>query len=246
MDIAHYCAPGPPHADVGTLHIGDVSKAPKLFHHLKLHDVELKNRVVVSPMCMYSAHDGFPSPFHLVHLGSFALHGAGLIFVEATSVQFNGRISPRDLGLWKDEQTPAYKSLVESIKTCAPGVKMAIQLGHAGRKASNWEPFAKGPRQNQWFVSAEEGGWPDDVVAPSSIAYSDGWVKPRELSKHEIEQFKKDFVDSVKRAITAGFDVVEIHAAHGYLFHEFMSPESNHRTDEYGNFLIRIGPNNSS
>lgn len=166
--------------------------------------------------------------WHLTHLGGIIQRGPGLICVEATAVQANGRITPEDSGLWEDSQIEPLRRIVEFAHS--QGVKIMIQLGHAGRKGSTVAPWISGRSTS----TAELGGWPEDVVAPSAIPYSDTFPNPRAMSKDEIETFKADFVASVKRAITAGFDAIEIHNAHGYLLHEFISPASNQRTDEYG------------
>jgi 2,4-dienoyl-CoA reductase-like NADH-dependent reductase (Old Yellow Enzyme family) len=197
-----------------------------LFSPLKLGGLTLPNRIVVSPMCQYSSEDGFASDWHLVHLGSRAVGGAGLIFVEATAVSPEGRITPYDMGLWKDEQIDPLKRIVDFGHS--QGSYIGIQVAHAGRKASMsrpWEP--------ERLVPPEEGGW-EDVLAPSPIPFSSTYAQPRELDIAGIRRLVSSFASSVRRARRAGFDVIEIHAAHGYLLHEFLSPLSNHRTDEYG------------
>lgn len=204
---------------------------PPLFTPLTIRGLTLKNRVVVSPMCMYSYVDGFLSEFTLVHLGQFALGGAALIIQEATAVQANGRISPGDAGLWKDEHIPPTKRVVDFIHSQQAAA--GIQLAHAGRKASTPSPFLD-DRGKVLRVEKAEGGWPDNVVGPSPIPWAEGWIVPRELSLEDIAQFKKDWVASVRRVITCGFDFLEIHAAHGYLLTEFLSPTSNQRQDQYG------------
>jgi len=197
----------------------------KLFESVVLKSVTLKNRIVVSPMCQYSAKDGFANDWHLVHLGSRAVGGAGLIITEASAVSPEGRISPFDLGIWKDEQVPGLKRITEFID--AQGSVAGIQLAHAGRKASCAEPW-KGGQQ----ISDAEGGW--QVLGPSNIPFKEGTQIPISVSKEEIDRIIADFGNAAKRAFDAGFRVLEIHAAHGYLLHEFLSPISNSRTDEYG------------
>lgn len=200
----------------------------KLFERLKLRGVEFRNRIWVSPMCQYSSQDGMPNDWHLVHLGSRATGGAGLVIMEATAVSPEGRISPSDAGIWSDEHARAYQKITAFIKS--QGSIAGIQIAHAGRKASTAEPWNGGK-----IVDEGYGGW--ETVAPSAISFADDYPQPREMTKADIEQATEDFVAAAKRAINAGFEVIEIHAAHGYLFHEFLSPLSNKRTDEYGGTL---------
>jgi 2,4-dienoyl-CoA reductase-like NADH-dependent reductase (Old Yellow Enzyme family) len=197
----------------------------RLFDPLTIRSVSFPNRLVVSPMCQYSSEDGFANDWHLVHLGSRAVGGAGLIIMEATAVVPEGRITPHDLGLWKDEQISALKRITRFIK--AQGSVPGIQLAHAGRKASCSAPWKTGKQ-----LAEEAGGW--QIVAPSAVAFEEGTRLPAEMSVAAIEQLTKDFASAAKRAREAGFEVVEIHAAHGYLLHEFYSPLSNFRTDAYG------------
>lgn len=197
----------------------------KLFKPLQIRSITLKNRIAVSPMCMYSSEDGFANSWHLVHLGSRAVGGAGLIITEATAVSPEGRISPDDLGIWKDEHISGLKEVVNFLK--AHGSVPGIQLAHAGRKASTTSPWKGGK-----LISEEAGGW--EPVAPSAIPFYEGNPAPRELDKEGIEKVKIDFRNAAERALKAGFEVIEIHAAHGYLFHEFLSPLTNKRTDAYG------------
>ncbi|GEO09187.1 NADPH dehydrogenase NamA [Segetibacter aerophilus] len=197
----------------------------KLFEPLQIKSVELKNRIVVSPMCEYSSVDGFSNDWHLVHLGSRAVGGAGLIITEATAVSPEGRITPDDLGIWKDEHIEGLKRIVTFIKS--QGSIAGIQLAHAGRKASHSSPWKGG--KMLWL---EEGGW--NTVAPSPIPFREGERPATTLDKSGIEKVVADFRDSAKRALQAGFKVVEVHAAHGYLLHEFLSPLSNQREDNYG------------
>jgi 2,4-dienoyl-CoA reductase-like NADH-dependent reductase (Old Yellow Enzyme family) len=196
-----------------------------LFTPLTIRDVILGNRIVVSPMCQYSAHDGFAGDWHLVHLGSRAVGGAGLIFTEATAVSPEGRISPSDLGIWKDEQIEGLRRIVKFVR--GQGSEIGIQLAHAGRKASVREPW-----NGNKLVGEEEGGWP--VVAPSAIPFNEHYGMPEALTAKGIRQVIEDFRAAARRAMLAGFKVIEIHAAHGYLVHQFLSPLSNHRQDEYG------------
>lgn len=202
-----------------------------LFEPIRLRDLVVPNRVFLAPMCQYQceARDGVPNDWHLMHYGARAAGGFGLIIAEATGVVPEGRITPHCCGLWNDEQTAAWKRVVDFCH--AQGAKVAIQLQHAGRKASvhrNFDPARFGS------VSPEEGGW--ETVAPSAIPYP-GLATPREASRAEISQVVDAFADAARRANEAGFDAVEIHAAHGYLLFQFLSPLSNRRTDEYGGDL---------
>jgi len=217
----------------GKLVSSEAKDVAKLFTPLTLRGLSLKNRIAVPPMCMYSAQDGFPNNFHLVHLGGLAKGGAGLVIVEMTNVAFNARISPHCLGIWKDEHVAPHKDLVDFIHS--QGAAAGIQIAHAGRKASTLPPFLASPGKDT--AQKEDGGWPDDVVAPSAVAYDTSYPNPRELSKDEIKQVIQDFVAAAKRSEKAGYDFLEIHGAHGYLVHQFLSPLSNHRTDEYGGSL---------
>jgi 2,4-dienoyl-CoA reductase-like NADH-dependent reductase (Old Yellow Enzyme family) len=200
----------------------------KLFESYKLRGVEFRNRIWVSPMCQYSSEDGMPNDWHLVHLGSRAVGGAGLVIMEATAVSPEGRISPSDAGIWSDAHAESYKRITEFIKQ--QGAIAGIQIAHAGRKASTAEPWHGGK-----LVDEGDGGW--ETVAPSAMAFADDYPMPREMTKEDIAQATEDFVAAAKRAVEAGFEVIEIHAAHGYLFHSFLSPLSNKRADEYGGSL---------
>lgn len=200
----------------------------KLFTPFRLRELNIKNRIFVSPMCQYSAMDGVPNNWHLVHLGSRAVGGAGLVMVEATAVRPVGRISPADLGIWNEDQMKAFRPIVAFLKE--HGAVPAIQLAHAGRKASI-APSWKGGLP----IDGKNGGWIPE--GPSPLAFSEKHVVPRELTKKDIEAIVHDFETAAKRSLEAGFEVVEVHAAHGYLMHEFLSPLSNHRTDEYGGSL---------
>ncbi|MDR6945006.1 NADPH dehydrogenase NamA [Mucilaginibacter pocheonensis] len=197
-----------------------------LLSPLKIKNIELKNRIVVSPMCEYSSHDGFANDWHLVHLGSRAVGGAGLIITEATAVSPEGRISSADLGIYKDEHITKLKQITDFIE--AQGAVAGVQLAHAGRKASHNVPWNGGKQ----IPSDQPNGW--KAVAPSPIPFSEVEETPIELDKAGIEKVKADFKAAAKRAIAAGFKVIELHGAHGYLLHQFLSPVSNKRTDEYG------------
>ncbi|WP_353197274.1 NADH:flavin oxidoreductase/NADH oxidase [Parapedobacter defluvii] len=196
-----------------------------LFNPLTIKGITLKNRLIVSPMCQYSSTDGFANDWHLVHLGSRAVGGASMVIFEATAVSPEGRISPRDLGIWKDEHIEKLMQITAFIKDqqCVPG----IQLAHAGRKASTAVPW-----KGRGKVAEEEGGWAP--VAPSAMAFADNYPMPAELDTAGIHNVVTDFAMAAERAFRAGFQVVEIHAAHGYLLHQFLSPLSNQRVDNYG------------
>lgn len=196
-----------------------------LYSPYQLRGLELKNRIVVSPMCQYSAENGMANDWHLVHLGSRAVGGAGLVFTEAVSVTPEGRISPGDLGLWSDEQIEPLQRITNFIKK--QGAKVGIQLAHAGRKASALPPWEGGKQ-----VGATQGGW--QTVAPSPIPFNEDDIIPTELTIQDIQKHIEAFSKAAQRAIIAGFEVIEIHAAHGYLLNQFMSPLTNKRQDEYG------------
>ncbi|MFL5811154.1 MAG: NADPH dehydrogenase NamA [Flavisolibacter sp.] len=196
-----------------------------LFEPIKIRNVELKNRIVVSPMCEYSSVDGFANDWHLVHLGSRAVGGAGLIITEAAAVSPEGRITPDDLGIWKDEHIEFLKRIVTFIE--AQNAVAGIQLAHAGRKASHTSPW-KGNRP----LTPEEGAW--TTFAPSAIGYKETDPLPSAMTKQDIDKFIADMKAAASRSFRAGFKVIEIHAAHGYLLNEFLSPLSNHRDDKYG------------
>lgn len=196
-----------------------------LFQSYTLREVTLPNRIVVSPMCQYSSNDGFANDWHLVHLGGRAVGGAGLIFVEATAVTPEGRITPWDMGLWKDEQIEGLARITRFIS--AQGSVPGIQLAHAGRKASTRRPW-----DGRGELPPDEGGW--QVVAPSALPFSPTYPQPRALSLDEIQIVIDAFRAAAARALQAGFRVLEIHAAHGYLIHQFLSPLANQRVDAYG------------
>jgi len=198
----------------------------QLFSPFVLRDVTLRNRIVVSPMCQYSSEDGFANDWHLVHLGSRAVGGAGLVFTEATAVTADGRISPGDLGIYRDEHVEMLSQIARFIakQGAAPG----IQLAHAGRKASTGKPWEVGAG-----VAVNDGGW-RPVWAPSAIAFDETYVVPTAMVPEQIQAAVAAFVKGAERALAAGFQVIELHSAHGYLAHEFLSPLTNQRTDEYG------------
>lgn len=204
----------------------------KLFSTLQIRSVTLKNRIAISPMCQYSAVDGYANDFHLVHLGSRAMGGAGLIIQEATAVSPEGRITPGDLGIWDDKQIEKLEEIVTFIhehKSVA-----GIQLAHAGRKASCAIPWEGGKQINQ-----SEGGW--RTIAPSSIPFYPEDDAPMAMDANDIKKVTEDFKIAAQRSFLAGYKLIEIHAAHGYLLHQFLSPLSNQRTDKYGgNFENRI------
>lgn len=197
----------------------------KLFSSLRIKDITFRNRIVVSPMCMYSGDDGFANEWHLVHLGSRAVGGAALVIQEATAVSAEGRISAGDLGIYRDEHTEMLRRITSFIHQ--QGAVAGIQLAHAGRKASYARPWDGGKQ-----LKKNEGGW--KTVAPSAIAFSPGDDAPGAVDEEGIQKVISDFRMAALRALKAGYKLIEIHAAHGYLIHQFLSPLSNHRTDRYG------------
>ncbi len=202
-----------------------MTESPHLFTPITVREITLRNRIAVSPMCQYSSEDGFATDWHLVHLGSRAVGGAGLVMVEASAVEARGRITPGDHGIWKDEHIEMLSGITAFIKS--QGSVPAIQIAHAGRKASCRVPWEGGG-----VIPLGEGGW--QCVAPSAIPFNEGNPSPAELSKTQIGELTQAFVAAARRALVAGFDVLEIHSAHGYLLHEFLSPLSNQRRDDYG------------
>jgi 2,4-dienoyl-CoA reductase-like NADH-dependent reductase (Old Yellow Enzyme family) len=198
-----------------------------LFSPVQLAGVTFPNRVFVSPMCQYSSEDGFSNDWHLVHLGSRAVGGAGLVMTEAAAVLAEGRITPQDLGLWKDEHIPGLKRIVEFLH--GQGARAGVQLAHAGRKASMARPWA--PEQRS--LAPSEGGW-KNVMAPSAIPFAESYAQPSGLDLAGIQTITRAFTRATERALETGFDLVELHAAHGYLLHQFLSPLSNRRSDQYG------------
>lgn len=200
-----------------------------LFTPLQLRDVTLPNRIVISPMCQYSSTDGLAAPWHMMHLGHLAVSGAGMLCLEATAVEPDGRISPRDLGLYNDATEASLKPVLALIREHSP-IPITIQLGHAGRKASSRAPFEGGQ-----LIPLDEGGW--ITHAPSALSFKDTERPPRALDKTGLARVRNAFADAAARAARLGFDGIELHGAHGYLLHQFLSPLSNHRTDEYGGSL---------
>jgi 2,4-dienoyl-CoA reductase-like NADH-dependent reductase (Old Yellow Enzyme family) len=199
-----------------------------LFDELTIRDLTLRNRIVVSPMCQYSSTDGFATDWHLVHLGSRAVGGASLVFTEAAAVSAEGRISPQDLGIYEDEHIEQLARITRFLRE--QGSIPGIQLAHAGRKGSTVRPW-----EGNGAVPESNGGW--KPVAPSAIPFSEAYAKPVALDENGIRGVVKSFANAAQRALEAGFQVIEIHSAHGYLLHEFLSPISNKRTDSYGGSL---------
>ncbi len=196
-----------------------------LFSPFTLRSITLRNRIVVSPMCQYSAIDGFANDWHLVHLGSRAVGGAGMVIVESTAVLSEGRISPEDLGIWSDAHAEPLARIASFISS--QGAVPAIQLGHAGRKASTWSPW-----KGSGAVPLEQGGW--EVIGPSPLPFAPNYPAVTALDGAGISRVVEAFAAAARRAVDAGFQVIELHGAHGYLLHQFMSPFSNHRDDAYG------------
>lgn len=201
----------------------------QLFSPITIGSLQLDNRIVIAPMCMFSANDGVASDWHLMHLGNLALSGAGLLIIESTAVAPEGRITYADLGLWNTETENALAKILRFIKQHSP-IHMGIQLSHAGRKASS----GTGPK-DPFFPPESPQGW--QTLAPSAIPLEEGFPTPTELSKTEIQRIVNDFANAAKSAANAGIDLIELHGAHGFLIHQFLSPLSNHRTDEYGGSL---------
>jgi len=200
----------------------------RLFSLLQLRTVTFRNRIFVSPMCQYSSRDGYPSDWHLVHLGSRAVGGAGLVMVEATAVSPEGRISPDDSGIWSDAHAEAFAPIARFIRE--QGAVSGIQLAHAGRKASTDRPWQGGGP-----LGPDQRGW--QPIAPSPLPFAHGYPVPREATATDLEAVRSQFEAAARRARAAGFQVIEVHLAHGYLLHEFLSPLSNLRKDEYGGGL---------
>ncbi len=199
-----------------------------LFTPLTLRGVTFRNRIFVSPMCQYSSHQGLATDWHMVHLGSRAVGGAGLVMVEATAVSPEGRISPDDSGIWDDRHAEAFLPITRFIR--AQGAIPGIQLAHAGRKASTDAPWRGGGP-----LAPEQGGW--QPLAPSPVPFSPAHPLPRELAPEDLERIEEQFCAAARRALAAGFEVVEVHMAHGYLLHEFLSPFANQRRDSFGGSL---------
>ena len=200
-------------------------KKCKLFEPLRIRGVEFKNRIFVSPMCQYSSVDGMATDWHMVHLGTRAVGGAACVIVEATAVEPEGRISPDDMGIWSDGHIEPFRRINSFVKS--QGAVPGIQLAHAGRKASTKAPWKGGG-----VLPVSEGGW--DVVGASALPFDEGHPVPTELSLEAIQSLVQSFARAAERAVEAGFEMIEIHSAHGYLLHSFLSPLSNKRTDEFG------------
>jgi len=201
-----------------------------LFNPISLGPLTLANRIVIAPMCQYSAQEGSATDWHMIHLGHLALSGAGLLIIEATAVTPEGRISPSDLGLWSDENEAALARVLKAVRTYS-SIPVSIQLAHAGRKASTPVPWV----QAGTYVPEAEGGWP--VVAPSAVPFHPGNPDPIALDRAGLERTREAFATAARRAARLGLDAIELHCAHGYLLHQFLSPISNQRTDEYGGSL---------
>lgn len=201
----------------------------QLFSRFAIGSLSLPNRIVIAPMCQYSADEGKATAWHQIHLGHLALSGAALLIVEATAVSPAGRISPRDLGLWDDGTQDALTEVIKHLKQYSP-IALGIQLAHAGRKASTHIPWEGGNN-----IAPHDGGW--QTLAPSDMPYASTDFPPRAMDQHDINALIADFVAAAKRAERIGFDLIELHAAHGYLLHQFLSPLANHRQDNYGGSL---------
>jgi NADPH2 dehydrogenase len=197
-----------------------------LFSPIKLADLDLDNRIVVSPMCQYSADDGSATDWHVSHLGMLANSGASLLVVEATGVERRGRITHGCLGLYSDDNEAALARVIAHCRRSGTA-KLGIQLAHAGRKASSSLPWEGG-----LGLKADDDPW--ETIAPSAIAFGNAWAAPRAMTRHDMDRVREAFVASAKRALRLRFDAIELHMAHGYLLHSFMSPLSNHRSDDYG------------
>ncbi|KAL4960002.1 NADH:flavin oxidoreductase/NADH oxidase [Aspergillus stella-maris] len=205
------------------------SAIPKLYTPLTVRGVTFQNRLGLAPLCQYSAEDGHMTDYHIAHLGGIAQRGPGLMMIEATSVSPEGRITPQDVGLWKDSQIAPMKRVIDFVHS--QNQKIGVQIAHAGRKASTVAPWV----MNLGVIATEKvGGWPDKVIGPSDVTFHESFPTPKAMSKEDIVQFKANWVDAVKRAIKAGADFIEIHNAHGYLLSSFLSPSANTRNDEYG------------
>ena len=201
----------------------------KLFDPITLRGVEIPNRITVAPMCQYTARDGFAGNWHLVHLGQFAISGPGLVFVEATGVEPEGRITPGCTGLWSDAHEDAFRPVIEFFRNYGAS-KIGMQLAHAGRKASSNLPWNGGTA-----LKPDEGAW--QTYGPSAIPFAEGWHTPEQIGDNSMKRILDAFVDATERCARLDFDVVEVHSAHGYLLHQFLSPISNQRDDRYGGSL---------
>lgn len=203
---------------------------PKLFTPLRIRNLELENRIVIAPMCQYSAEDGCMTDWHTLHLGQLAQSGAGLLTIEAAAVSPEGRITYADVGLYDDKTEQAMAQVLTAIRQWSP-IPVAIQLAHAGRKASTYKPWDK----HGQIPPDRQGGW--QTLAPSAVPYSDGYTIPTALDNSGLAEIRRQFAEAAKRAARLNIDLIQIHAAHGYLLHQFLSPLSNHRTDNYGGSL---------
>jgi 2,4-dienoyl-CoA reductase-like NADH-dependent reductase (Old Yellow Enzyme family) len=212
-----------------------MSQPVKLFEPLTIRGCQLPNRIVVSPLCQYSAQDGLAQPWHFAHLSTFARGKAGLVFTEATAVEARGRITPRCLGIWNDAQAEALRPTIDFIASmgCVPG----MQLAHAGRKASTRAPFIEKGGSPLTEEDAARGDEPWQAVAPSALPVADGWPLPQALDDDGLTEIRNAFVDAARRALDIGIEVIELHLAHGYLLHSFLSPLANQRDDAYGGDL---------
>ena len=210
-----------------------MTATPRLFEPLTLRGVTLPNRIVISPMCQYTAEDGFPTDWHFAHLAKFALGGAGCVFFEASAVVPEGRITHGDLGIWSDDHAERLRPIVEFLRS--QGSMTGIQIAHAGRKAASQRPWHGNGPLNETDAARGEDPWP--VVAPSPLATADGWLLPVALERVGMDEIRDAFVAAARRSDAIGIDVLEIHGAHGYLLHSFLSPVSNTRTDDYGGSL---------
>ncbi len=208
---------------------------PLIFQPFKIRNTVLPNRIVVSPLCMYSAIEGVAQPWHFAHLSTFARGHAGLVITEATAVEARGRITPQCLGIWNDEQAEALTPITAFIELM--GSVPGIQLSHAGRKASTRAPFVERGGSPITESNAAEGETPWQTIAPSALSVTESWPEPEALDANGLQQIKQAFVDAAQRALRAGFKVIELHMAHGYLLHSFLSPISNQRQDQYGGSL---------
>jgi 2,4-dienoyl-CoA reductase-like NADH-dependent reductase (Old Yellow Enzyme family) len=205
----------------------------KLFEEISIRGVKARNRIVISPMCQYSAEDGHVTDWHLVHLGKFAQGGAGIVFVEATAVEKRGRITHGDVGIWDDSHIPGLRKISEFVKS--QGAVPAIQLAHAGRKASMARPWYGNGPLTQADIERGDAAW--RTIAPTTAPLDAGYSAPRAFERGDFDTVRKAFAEGVRRARAAGFEIIEVHGAHGYLLHSFLSPISNTRTDEYGGSL---------
>ncbi|KAI0030498.1 FMN-linked oxidoreductase [Vararia minispora EC-137] len=210
---------------------------PPLFQPLTIRGMTIPNRIIVSPMCQYSSDNGHATTWHLVHIGGFATRGVGAIISEATAVAPEGRISPEDAGLWTDSQIAPLRRIADFVH--AQGGRIGVQLAHAGRKASTLAPWLRGGANRELNAErnvayADENGWPDEVVGPSALLFGNDFPQPKEMTVEQIKELVDKFAAATHRALAAGYDFIEIHGAHGYLIHSFLSPLSNVRADAYG------------